>query len=552
MTAHYLSYFVEQGQATLIQLSDPMVSGDNLLGTANWSVNYWLSFHPSFLAVAKVLAVVTGHIAGVIAAHDRAIELLPTRHQVTGQLGMLVVMVVLHRDRALPAVRGLARARGDDHASSPRPSPAPARRRPRRGRGAAPSRRAPGAPARRPAPGRGGAVLGQEVHARRPGEALDHAPDVALGPAQAVAHPVDHDPQHPRGTGLPQLDQPARQTGQAHRVGGADHQHLVGGPRARRASSGCARHRACRSRSRIVLEAEAGVDDDVALPRRPAPGLRSTPSRTSASGRRGAARSAPRAARPTVRLVAANRRRSSSPALASRAAASRPETSSSTPRCCATEPPQGSSVDEHHRRLSPGQLGGEDTATVVRPGAPAGPQTTTTRPASPCSPGSGTGRSRVGIGIGHQVLGGRPVARRRRGRRRRPPAAPRPRRSGPARARPRRRPRACGRRAAADGSRLPRRGRAAPRRPRRRRPGRSRRTASRSARSTQRLSTTRPAPVSAWSAPDSHGAPAAATSTAVRSPVATAQPCRVITTRPADVRPAPDPARPACRGSPPR
>ena len=35
MTAHYLSYLVEQGQTTLIQLSDPMVRGDNLLGTAN-------------------------------------------------------------------------------------------------------------------------------------------------------------------------------------------------------------------------------------------------------------------------------------------------------------------------------------------------------------------------------------------------------------------------------------------------------------------------------------------------------------------------------------
>ena len=53
MTAHYLSYFVEQGQTTLIQLSDPMVRGDNLLGTANWSVNYWLSFHPSLLAVRQ-------------------------------------------------------------------------------------------------------------------------------------------------------------------------------------------------------------------------------------------------------------------------------------------------------------------------------------------------------------------------------------------------------------------------------------------------------------------------------------------------------------------
>lgn len=94
MTAHYLSYFVEQGQTTLIQLSDPMVDGSNLLGTANWSVNFWLSYHPSVLADIKVLAVVTGHVVGVIAAHDRALSLLPRRHQVTGQLGLLIIMVL--------------------------------------------------------------------------------------------------------------------------------------------------------------------------------------------------------------------------------------------------------------------------------------------------------------------------------------------------------------------------------------------------------------------------------------------------------------------------
>ncbi|MGI9156427.1 MAG: hypothetical protein ACR2FG_07295 [Marmoricola sp.] len=93
MTAHYLSYFVEQGQTTLIQLSDPMVRGDNYLGTANWTVDYWLSGHPSFLATTKVLAVVAGHITGAVAAHDRALKLLPRRHQVTGQLGMLLIMV---------------------------------------------------------------------------------------------------------------------------------------------------------------------------------------------------------------------------------------------------------------------------------------------------------------------------------------------------------------------------------------------------------------------------------------------------------------------------
>jgi hypothetical protein len=93
MTAHYLSYFVEQGQTTLIQLSDPMVRGDNFLGTANLTVNYWLSGHPGFLATSKVLAIVAGHITGAVAAHDRALRLLPRRHQITGQLGMLLVMV---------------------------------------------------------------------------------------------------------------------------------------------------------------------------------------------------------------------------------------------------------------------------------------------------------------------------------------------------------------------------------------------------------------------------------------------------------------------------
>jgi hypothetical protein len=93
MTAHYLSYFVEQGQTTLIQLSDPMVRGDNYLLTGTWSVDYWLSFHPTLLAVLKVLAIVVGHMVGVVVAHDRAISLLPKKHHVTGQLGMLLVMV---------------------------------------------------------------------------------------------------------------------------------------------------------------------------------------------------------------------------------------------------------------------------------------------------------------------------------------------------------------------------------------------------------------------------------------------------------------------------
>jgi hypothetical protein len=91
--AHYLSYLVEVGQLTLIQLSDPFSNGSNLLGTGNLEVNYWLSYHPTLLANIKVIAVVAGHVLGVIAAHDRAIRILPQRHQLTGQLPLLAAMI---------------------------------------------------------------------------------------------------------------------------------------------------------------------------------------------------------------------------------------------------------------------------------------------------------------------------------------------------------------------------------------------------------------------------------------------------------------------------
>jgi hypothetical protein len=93
IVAHYLTYFVEYGQQTLIQLSDPFSRGDDYLGTADLQVSYWLSTHPTFLAVSKVAAVTLGHVVGVVAAHDRAIKLLPRRHQLTGQLPLLVAMV---------------------------------------------------------------------------------------------------------------------------------------------------------------------------------------------------------------------------------------------------------------------------------------------------------------------------------------------------------------------------------------------------------------------------------------------------------------------------
>jgi hypothetical protein len=80
--AHYLTYLVERGQQTVI-----------LLFGLDAEVSYVLSLHPSVLATIKVGCVVCGHVAGVIAAHDRALRLLPAGHQLTGQLAMMLAMV---------------------------------------------------------------------------------------------------------------------------------------------------------------------------------------------------------------------------------------------------------------------------------------------------------------------------------------------------------------------------------------------------------------------------------------------------------------------------
>ena len=91
--AHYLTYLVERGQQTVILLADPLDRGWNLLGLGNAEVSYFLSLHPAVLATLKVGFVVAGHVAGVIAAHDRALLILPSDHQLTGQLAMMLVMV---------------------------------------------------------------------------------------------------------------------------------------------------------------------------------------------------------------------------------------------------------------------------------------------------------------------------------------------------------------------------------------------------------------------------------------------------------------------------
>ncbi|GAA1607761.1 MULTISPECIES: hypothetical protein [Kribbella] len=93
VVAHYLTLFILEGQRTLIYLSDPLSNGANVFGTGLLAVNTGITNHSTMIAVIQVLAVVCGHLLGVVSAHDRAVALFPRSRALAGQLPLLVVMV---------------------------------------------------------------------------------------------------------------------------------------------------------------------------------------------------------------------------------------------------------------------------------------------------------------------------------------------------------------------------------------------------------------------------------------------------------------------------
>lgn len=56
-------------------------------------VHSLLSQHSSVLWTIEVSCVMVGRIVAVVAAHDRALRLLPRRHQLSGQLPMMLTIV---------------------------------------------------------------------------------------------------------------------------------------------------------------------------------------------------------------------------------------------------------------------------------------------------------------------------------------------------------------------------------------------------------------------------------------------------------------------------
>lgn len=90
--AHYFSLLVFEGQAFVALLSDPLGEGWDLFGTASNVIDFTV-ISPNQIAYVQVGAIVIGHVFGVVAAHDRAVELYPEKVATRSQYPLLGVMV---------------------------------------------------------------------------------------------------------------------------------------------------------------------------------------------------------------------------------------------------------------------------------------------------------------------------------------------------------------------------------------------------------------------------------------------------------------------------
>jgi hypothetical protein len=91
--AHYFSLLVYQSQAMAYLISDPLGDGSNIFGTANHGIDYNV-ISGSGIWYVQVGALVCGHVAGLVLAHDRALATYPdVREASRSQYWMLVVMV---------------------------------------------------------------------------------------------------------------------------------------------------------------------------------------------------------------------------------------------------------------------------------------------------------------------------------------------------------------------------------------------------------------------------------------------------------------------------
>ena len=93
VVAHYFSLLAYQGQAAWRLASDPLGRGSDIFGTATATIDYtWVT--ATGIWYIQVAALVMGHVAGLVLAHDRAIAMYDDPRTATrSQLWMLGVMV---------------------------------------------------------------------------------------------------------------------------------------------------------------------------------------------------------------------------------------------------------------------------------------------------------------------------------------------------------------------------------------------------------------------------------------------------------------------------
>ena len=91
--AHYFSLLLWQGQAVIYLASDPLGNGANILGTVSYQIDYHVISYAGIWYV-QVAALLAGHVAGLMLAHDRALTLYRNPEEaVRSQYWMLAVMV---------------------------------------------------------------------------------------------------------------------------------------------------------------------------------------------------------------------------------------------------------------------------------------------------------------------------------------------------------------------------------------------------------------------------------------------------------------------------
>ena len=93
MVAHYFSLLIFQGQAVSYLASDPLGQGSDIFGTASSTIDYGL-ISATGIWYVQVAALVIGHVAGLVLAHDRALATWPDQRRATrSQYWMLAVMI---------------------------------------------------------------------------------------------------------------------------------------------------------------------------------------------------------------------------------------------------------------------------------------------------------------------------------------------------------------------------------------------------------------------------------------------------------------------------